>query len=950
MTLFAPARSLFHSGGNLSSSRKTMIQRHRLLALLGSILVFALGSLYDATNPGAVTSVWVRLGISSLLLGLFGLSYVFEQVRRHFPLWMRGVLYLLVAWYTLLAGSNGFAGDYDMGMLLVYAILPGVVAMGTERMRPVLWFMGLSFLMGTAGVVLGPTSLPKGIAVLSSLASVALVEGIALQAHLSTEEELREREERLEDLTHSLPGVVFQGYVRSGEMHEFHYHSEHAESLLGISPDPEEFHERLVSRIPDDHRDAFVDSIDEAAETGESWRQEVPYDMPSDERRWLLCASTPRQRNEGIVFNGMILDITERKEAERALREERDRFETLFESLPTPVVRCTVENEGTLIADANSAFEEVFGVDVDNVEGQDANELLLPSEELPEEKQEMGTAIDQRLLQKESMQAEVRRAAAGGPRDFQLQAAGRTPPDGPPELYAIYTDITEKKRYERELEKLTTRIQIALEATDTGFWEWDIPSDTLFLDEACEQLIGYEPGTFPGTHEAFADRVHPEDLEYLKQQGQRVLETGERYEADFRVQLPEGEVRWIQGRGIVEYDEAGDPQRMLGIQTDITNRKEREQELRRKERRYQAIFEDPNILAGLLDPNGTLLEVNRTALEYVDATRTEVTGRPFWETPWWEDSMRSAVRQKLERAANGEYVNIEADLTTPEGNPFSVAGIIRPVTDRSGEVVSLVVSGRDITERKRRARKLRKAKEEAEDANQMKSAFLANMSHEIRTPLTSIIGFAEAIGDEAGADAEGTVPRFATLIEKSGRQLLNTLNAVLHLSKLEAGEMQLTQETVDLGKQAEKVTEQLRPRAEEANIDLHVQTREVPARADTGGLQVVLHNLLSNAIKYTKAGGKVHVRTHREDEMPVLEVKDTGIGMDPEQVPILFEPFRQASEGTSREYEGTGLGLAVTKRMVNQMNGEIEVDTEKGVGTCFTVRLPKAPGGPSASE
>lgn len=941
MSFSAPVHSLLRPGGDLSSSIKTMIQRHRLLALLGAVLVLALGSLYDATSPEAVTSVGARLGIAGLLLALFGLSYISEHVRRHFPLWMRGVLYLLVAWYTLLASANGFAGDYDMGMLLVYAILPGVVAMGTERMRPVLWFMGVSFLMGTGGVVLGPTSLPKGIAVLSSLASVALVEGIALQAHLSTEEELREREERLEGLTHSLPGVVFQGHIDPGETHEFHFLSEHAESLLGIPSDPEGFYERFVARIPDDHRDAFLDSIDTAAETRATWRQEVPYEMPSGERRWLLWASTPRQRDEGVVFNGVILDITERKKAERALREERDRFETLFESLPTPVVRCTVEDEGTLIADANGAFEEVFGVDVDSVEGQDANQLLLSSEELPDEEREMATAIDQRVLQKESMRAEVRRAAAGGTRDFQLQAAGRTPPDGPPELYAIYTDITEKKRYERELEKLTTRIQLALEATDTGFWEWDIASDTLFLDEACEQLIGYEPGTFPGTPEAFADRVHAEDLDHMKRQRQCALDTGERYEADFRVELPGGEVRWIQSRGVVEYDETGDPQRMLGIQTDITSRKEREQELRRKERRYQAIFEDPNILAGLLDPDGTLLEVNQTALEYVDAARTEVTDRPFWKTPWWERSMQTAVRKKLERAANGEYVNLEADLTTPEGKPYSVAGIIRPVTDQSGEVVSLVVSARDITERKRRARKLLEAKEEAEDANQMKSAFLANMSHEIRTPLTSIIGFAEAIGDEVDADAEGTVPRFADLIEQSGRQLLNTLNAVLNLSKLEAGEMQLTPEPVALGEQAKEVAEQPRPRAEEADIDLHVQTSEVSARADTGGLQVVLRNLLSNAIKYTKAGGQVHVRTYREDETPVLEVEDTGIGMDPEQVPILFEPFRQASEGTSREYEGTGLGLAVTKRMINQMGGEISADTEKEVGTCFVVRLPR---------
>jgi PAS domain S-box-containing protein len=770
---------------------------------------------------------------------------------------------------------------------------------------------------------------------------VALVEGVAIQAHLSTHEQLRQREERLEGLTNSLPGVVFQAYFRPDGTRGSHFVSEHAESLLGISSDPEDFHDRFVDHVPEAYRDEFLQSIEAAVDAEEAWQQEVPFETPSGERIWLLCASTPARQEEELTFNGVILDITERTAAEQALREERNRFETLFENLPTPVMRCTVEEERPFIADANSAFEEMFGVEASRVEGRNANDLLLSNGDLSPENREKAIEIDRRLLENESLQTEVRRMAADGPRDFQLQAAGRTPADGPPEFYAIYTDITKKKRYERELEKLTTRLQLALEATDTGFWEWEVDTDDVFLDEACEQLFGYEPGTFPGTFEAFADRVHPDDRDLIAQRTRRAIETGERYQADFRTRTPEGGQRWIQSRGVVKYDEEGVAQRMIGIQTDITDRKEREQELRRKERRYQAIFEDPNILAGLLDPDGTLLEVNQTALEYVEASLTEVTDRPFWETPWWTDDMRPAIRQKVERAASGEYVNYEADLETSEGEPYSVAGVIRPVTNQSGEVVSLVVSARDITERRRRTQELLAAKKEAENANRMKSAFLANMSHEIRTPLTSIIGFAEAIGNEVDVEAEGAVPRFAGLIEESGQHLLDTLNAVLNLSKLEAGEMQFTLETVDLAAKVEEIAQQLRPQAEEASVDLRVHTRAVSTRADAGGLQVVLRNLVSNAIKYTGKDGTVWVRTRRVDGASVFEVEDTGIGMDPEQVPILFEPFRQASEGTSREYEGTGLGLAVTKRVVNQMDGEIEVDTEKGEGTCFTVRLPR---------
>jgi PAS/PAC sensor signal transduction histidine kinase (EC 2.7.13.3) len=224
------------------------------------------------------------------------------------------------------------------------------------------------------------------------------------------------------------------------------------------------------------------------------------------------------------------------------------------------------------------------------------------------------------------------------------------------------------------------------------------------------------------------------------------------------------------------------------------------------------------------------------------------------------------------------------------------------------------------------------------------------MSHEIRTPLTSILGFAEATGEEirgAGRPEElnlESLRRFSELIEEGGRRLLETLNAVLNLSKLEAGQMRLEAEPVDLAKQARQVVQEHRTQAEEKGLELQTRLPGSPtwAEADEGGVQIVLQNLLSNAIKYTEEGS-IEVRTYLEgEEAAVLEVEDTGIGMDPELAEGLFEPFRQASEGVSREYEGTGVGLAVTREAAEKMGGSVEVDTQKGEGSRFTVRLPRA--------
>lgn len=450
---FSETLSLFFlEDGNLSAETKAQIRLHRLLTFLGAVLVPLFGPLRALSNPGAVDPMWARLGIAGLLAGLLGASYVSEWIRRNYVVWLRGLLYVLMGWFVIVAALNRFAGSYASGVLLVFMVLTLVVGLGARSMGPVLRFSGFGLLLMVGAVVLGPAPRNESLVLLGSMAAAALLEGVVIQAHVSTREELREREERVRGLANSIPGVVIQFYARPDGTFGLHFVSEHAEELLGISADPEGFYERCVECVPASHREELVASIDEAVEEGRPWRLETPFEKPDGERIWLLGTSTPVKQEEELVFNGVILDITERKRAEQVLHEERDRLETLFENLPTPVVRCTVE-EGILIADVNKSFEEVFGVEASAVEGEDIDELLVP-----EDKREEAAEIARRALEENAQQAEVRRKAADGLRDFRLQVAGRTRDEGPPEVYVIYTDITEQKEREEQLERKNERL------------------------------------------------------------------------------------------------------------------------------------------------------------------------------------------------------------------------------------------------------------------------------------------------------------------------------------------------------------------------------------------------------------------------------------------------------------------------------------------------------------
>jgi signal transduction histidine kinase len=233
------------------------------------------------------------------------------------------------------------------------------------------------------------------------------------------------------------------------------------------------------------------------------------------------------------------------------------------------------------------------------------------------------------------------------------------------------------------------------------------------------------------------------------------------------------------------------------------------------------------------------------------------------------------------------------------------------------------------------------AKEQAESADRTKSAFLAVMSHELRTPLNSIIGFTDIVIRELAGPLNAEQKKQLGMVQNSGRHLLALINDVLDISKIEAGELKLQPAPFDVGKSVVKVTDIIRPQAgsKQLALSVEVQSGIGAVTGDARRFEQILLNLLSNAVKFTERGS-VAVRCISQGGWLEVQVEDTGMGIAPEDLALLFQPFKQVDSRLARKFEGTGLGLSICKRLAQMMGGTISVSSEPGRGSTFAVRLP----------
>jgi PAS domain S-box-containing protein len=516
-------------------------------------------------------------------------------------------------------------------------------------------------------------------------------------------------------------------------------------------------------------------------------------------------------------------------------------------------------------------------------------------------------------------------------------------------------DVTVEREAGFELEESTARLRRAAQLARLGHWAWDdLENRAIYCSDELARIFGYESGAeflpVMNAAEPGLDLLHPEDRAFYRKLDERGRRTRQGFGAEYRIITRAGEVRHVHE--ITEYivDEAGRLVRINGVLQDTTELKQAQDALLATQRRLEAIADHSPALIALKDLEGRYVFTNKEFERIHRAPPGWFIGKTVFET---FSPKTAAAFDEHDQEVRRTLRAVQREQFEPIGERDRLLMEIKfPIFDARGEPIGIGLVATDITERKQAEITLRHAKQEAEEATRAKSRFLASMSHELRTPLNAIIGITEMLQEDLDDRIYDGLSEGLARIDGAGKHLLTLIDDILDLSKIEAGRLEFVAEEFAISELVAEVVMTTQPLAEKNGNRLIVKSpkRAVKMRADPLRVRQIMLNLLSNACKFTRAGEIVlEVAPRKRDgaEWVYFRVKDTGIGIAPEQMKILFDEFTQA-HGHSRR-TGSGLGLAITRRLCDLMAGEVWAESAEGKGSTFTVRLPLAQPAPASA-
>jgi len=510
---------------------------------------------------------------------------------------------------------------------------------------------------------------------------------------------------------------------------------------------------------------------------------------------------------------------------------------------------------------------------------------------------------------------------------------------------ALAGEVTVRARTEEALKEGRARLQDFLDNASDLIQSVAPDGRILYVNSAWKRTLGYTDEQLERI--SILQIVHPLHQKVVKQEFDRVLAGADPRRFSIELLSAEGRVVIVSG-SLAAQMANGRAVATQGIFRDVTEQRLAERQLADSKANLAALVENTGDAIWSVDRNHRLITFNSAfslAMEARTGREPTVGNVPdeifhAGDVEWYREVYRRAVR-------GDRHVVLRTDEVDGQLRYFELYA--NPIQGAQG-ITGAVLFGKDVTPRVRAEQALRVAKDEAEAANKAKSDFLASMSHELRTPLNSVIGFTNVLLKNKEGHLKDKDLGFLQRVLANGKHLLELINEVLDLAKIEAGRMELVIEPVDLGDLVTETVQQLEGQAKvkEGNVALVARVPQGlgPVDTDAAKLKQVIINLVGNALKFTHEGAvTVRLEVGTDEKTPVaIAVQDTGIGIAPERLSAIFEAFQQAEAGTARKYGGTGLGLAISRSLCLLMGYDLIVESKEGEGSTFTIAMgPRAP-------
>ena len=505
----------------------------------------------------------------------------------------------------------------------------------------------------------------------------------------------------------------------------------------------------------------------------------------------------------------------------------------------------------------------------------------------------------------------------------------------------ILKNINKYKLIEEKLKESEQRYQMATEAADLGLWDYLVGTGKTFYSKRWKSMLGYYPDELPDNFSIWEDMLHPEDKDRMIRYINNFLSSDLRvYEAEFRMKHKNGHYVWIRSRATVLRDENGKALRMLGTHRDITEEKKSESEYIKL---HQAIMQSP-ISVIITDTKGYIEFFNPAFCKITGWNDFELFGKKpsILKSGFHPDSYYEKLWRTISAGNEwqGEFKNRKKN-----GEFYWELASISPIRNSYGTITHYVKISENISYMKKIEKDLKKAKQDADLANNYKNRFLANMSHEIRTPINTIVGFSELIKNENLSPQKRS--KYSEIIEENSQALLRLIDDIIDIAKIEANELKIKKEACSLGdlfSDLEITYNTFLRKRGKRHLELFFHTPEEAHHdvifTDPYRLKQILNNLYLNALKYTEIGHIEIGYTIIDETKLRFFVSDTGPGIPQGRLKNIFKRFNYSDESTHLNAGGSGLGLSICKDLAVLLGGDISVKSVEGEGSVFYLILP----------